>query len=237
LSHQLCFPEKSRILDLGSGLCDLWVENKEWTSSSWEILASDFSAEMITAGARRIEAVYPPIRTIYQPGADQFRFVVINAVYLPFEREQWDIILAIGLLDLVADLVEVLEKIQEKLKVGGKFYATAGGTNHLRELEAILSPFLPGLRLGGHPEQFGLENGIRHLAPYFENITLVRYYDDLIFTSVEPIIAFAMSEDIVSQDLGPADRILLERCLADLLKERGEIRITAEKGLFCGVKD
>lgn len=236
LFRQMCLPEQTRILELGSGPGDLWVENWERVPAGWQIVASDLSAGMVREGMQRIGSFSGPKTAPGPLRNDQFQFAIFDTDRLPFETGLWDVVLAFGLLDLVADVQRVLAEIWRVLKPGGRFYTSAGGRHHLVELEALLSPFGTGFQIGGNPAQFGLDNGARRLASCFENIILARYHDDLVFKTVEPIMAYILSENEVEEQLTAENQLLLERCLTELLAEWGEIRITAEKGVFTSQK-
>lgn len=234
--RQMCLPEQSHILDLGSGPGDLWVENWEVLSPNWRIIIADLSMGMTAEAACRIEKAASLNGSGVRPGSGGFHFVVLDGSCLPFGRQRWDVILALGLLDLIPDVEAVLNQIWWGLKQGGKLYVSAGGDSHLRELKGLFSPFLPDLTFGGNPEHFGLNNGMEILSSHFEQVSLVRYVDELVFREVEPIMAFALSEEVVSDQLGEEEQALLEYCLRELLEERGEIRVTAEKGIFRATK-
>jgi ubiquinone/menaquinone biosynthesis C-methylase UbiE len=234
LFGQLPLPEKSNILELGSGPGDLWVENWSKIPAGWNILASDLSPGMVEESIRRIKTLSSRSGIDFRWHLNQFHFAVIHTERLPFKSQSWDAVLAFGLLDLVPNIEWVLREIQRTLVPGGKFCTSAGGAAHLLELKALISPFVPNLQFGGDPERFGLKNAARFLAPFFEDISLIRYIDKLTFTTVEPIMTYFFSEEDMGQPLTAEEESLMHSCLTQFLGERGKIRITVEKGVFTG---
>lgn len=229
LLEQFSWPENSTILDLGCGPADLWVKNRRRLSSGWQIYLSDFSAGMIYEARKRLHS-----GSHNQSERATFHFAILDSTRLPFLSGFSDAILALGLLDHMRDPEQALREIQRVLKPGGTFYASAGGRNHLQEIENLVSPFLPAANFGGDPQRFGLDNGAKLLSPYFAALDLHSYHDELIFSEAEPLIAFVLSEAEVRAQLTGDDRIAWQRFIEQRLKQEGEIRVTTEKGLFSG---
>jgi ubiquinone/menaquinone biosynthesis C-methylase UbiE len=232
--EHLELPENGRVLELGCGPADLWAENWSLVSPDWEIYMSDSSLGMVREAASRIQQCFYTNPMPSSLTAGQFHYTVSEAGAIPFAEQEWDIVLAFGLLDLVADREKALGEIRRTLKPGGKIYASAGGRIHLIELAALISPFLPHVQFGGNPSQFGLSNGQQYLTAFFEDIVLYRYLDEMVFREAEPIVAFALSEAEVREQLSEEEQLLLHRCLTQLIIQRGELRVTTEKGIFKG---
>ncbi len=224
LWQRLTLPPHCTILDLGCGPADLWVKNRWRLLPGWRIVLADFSMGMVHEARERLELCSP------EPAA-AFHFVASDSLALPFPPQSWDAVIALGLLDHVADPQQALREIQRVLKPGGQFYASAGGRSHLQEIETLVAPFLPNVHFGGDPHRFGLDNGAELLAPYFPQVNLQRYQDVLIFSEPEPLLAFVLSEAEVkaqfTADTRQAWQTFTEQQLA-----QGDIRVTTEKGVF-----
>lgn len=81
---------------------------------------------------------------------------------LPFEDEQFDLVVAAWVLFHPADLTAALAEIARVLRSGGRLVAATNGDRHLEELWELV---------GGRVEsQFTAENGERLLRRHFESV-------------------------------------------------------------------
>lgn len=227
LFERLALPTEGRLLDLGCGPADLWVKNRPQLRPQWHIVLSDLSEGMVQEARERVALCSRPQPT-------PFSFLSFDATKLPFPSQMYEAVFALGLLDHLPDKNHALQEVSRILKPGGLFYASAGGRSHLQELQSLISPFFPDIQLGGDPAQFGLDNGREWLAPYFDDILLHRYQDELVFHEAEPLLAFALSEAELCEQLNPRKKIAWQWFVADHLSQHGAIRVTMEKGVFVG---
>jgi SAM-dependent methyltransferase len=227
--ERLDLPEVGRLLELGCGTGRLWEQNRERLPSGGEhstpapalqALLADLSEGMVRKACRRLAGT---------PGLE---WGVCDALALPTPGRAFDAVIAYGLLDHIPERGPALDEIRRVLKPGGALYASAGGKCHLGELEDLLRPFLPGVSLGGAPERFGLENGARLLSPWFCDITLDRFDDDLVFEDPDPLMAYLLSEAVTRNELGPRGREVLRRSVVERLSGDGPLKVRLEKGLF-----
>jgi hypothetical protein len=116
------------------------------------------------------------------------------------------------------------------LKPGGRLYASAGGRNHLQQLEELVRPFVPDADYGGAPERFGLENGQALLSAWFSDVKRADYADTLIFRDPYPIVAYILSEAAVRPHLTAPRLRQLVGHLQDKLAAECEIHVTVQKG-------
>src|SRR5262249_45261033 len=152
----------ARILEIGSGpATTLWRANIERIDPTWTITLADFSAGMIEA-AREVLG-------------DRAEYAVANAEDMPFADESFDVVLANHMLSPVAARPKALPEICRVLVRGGAFHAATNGDGHMREL-GELPPWWPPLT---HTQQFGLESGPVQLEPFFVDIRVERFEDDL----------------------------------------------------------
>lgn len=215
-------PPHSRILELGSGPGDLWKENSYRLSPGWQVLISDLSPGMVQEARRRLGEK-----------DTQFYYSIIDAQKIPVAtRAAFDALVANGLLDHVPEFENAMDEFRRVLKPGGYLYTSTGGRAHLREMEAMLKPFLPGADYGGAPERFGIENGARLLAPWSGDIHFYRYDDELVFTKADPILAYVLSEAAARERLTGDKLDALTGKLESRLAKQGEIRVKVDKGLF-----
>jgi SAM-dependent methyltransferase len=223
--ERLGLPEKCRILELGCGLGDLWLQNLDRLPAGWQMMLSDLSAGMLQAVRRS------PLAQL-----SQFTFYIMDAQAIPFPQESFEAVFGLGLLDLVPGRKRTLEEIWRVLKPGGSLYASAGGFGHLQEIEDRVRPLLPEADYGGNARRFGLENGISFLSNWFQEIRLERYPDELVFDNPEPILAYALSEPHYRAGLSGEKLEQFRKSLEKEFSRHGEFRITSAKGLFRAIK-
>ena len=214
-----------RLLELGCGSGMLWLENLNRLPEGWRITLSDLSIGMLEEARQNLEDSH-----------SAFSFVVADTQLIPFPDEYFDVVIANGVFDHVPDRSLAFAQIQRVLRPSGHLYASAGGRTHLREIEALVKPFVPEANYGGDPEEFGLENGLAQLEPWFAGAALHRYEDALVFREVEPILAYILSESDVESALVEDKRASFVGFLKQQLAWFGEILVTTDKGLFKAYK-
>jgi ubiquinone/menaquinone biosynthesis C-methylase UbiE len=176
LFEQEAPPPGARILEVGCGpATTLWGANLERIDPTWEITLADFSAGMIEA-ARGVLG-------------ERAEYAVANAEELPFADESFDVVLANHMLYHVTDRPKAFAEIRRVLVPGGVFHAATNGDGHMREL-GELTPWWPPDK---HTRAFGLESGPAQLEPFFADIRVARFDDDLAVTEVEPVLAYLRS--------------------------------------------
>ena len=121
------FPARCKILELGSGLGTLWLNNQERINKGWNITLSDFSQEMLEKLKQNLEKVNHP-----------FKFQLINVQDIPYEDSSFDVVIANGLLYLVPDLEKAIKEIARVIKPGGILIASTSGNKYMKELEELL---------------------------------------------------------------------------------------------------
>lgn len=166
----------ARILEVGCGpATTLWGANLHRIDPSWRITLTDSSEGMIEA-ARDVLG-------------DRAEYAVADVGELPFGDESFDVVLSNHMLYHVEDRPKAIAEIQRVLVPGGLFHAGTNGDGHMREL-GELTPWWPP---NTHTRAFGLESGPAQLAPFFVDIRVERFEDDLAVTEVEPVMAYLRS--------------------------------------------
>jgi hypothetical protein len=82
---------------------------------------------------------------------------------------------------------------------------------------------------------FTLENGLEQLQPFFAQVTMKRYDDNLQVTEVEPILDYIRSSIHVSE-LSEESLLEIRNDLEIELKQKGSIFIRKDSGLFEAIK-
>ncbi len=125
----------------------------------------------------------------------RFDFKVIDAQEIPFEEDVFDVVIANHMLYHVPDRPKAFAEIRRVLKPGGRFYASTIGETHMRELHDLMGRSDDSLFSWGKSAAaaFCLENGLEQLLPYFDQVTMRRYDDDLRVTDAEMLLAYILS--------------------------------------------
>ena len=224
-----------RILELGCGPADLWLENLERIPPGWQITLSDFSPGMVQEAQKQLSNSKHP-----------FSFKVIDAQKIPLPDAHLDAVIANHMLYHVPDRPQALREIHRVLKPGACLYASTVGKNHMKEsLELAATMLSSGVnagRTGGDaknelpPVPFTLENGAEQLAPWFGPITLHRYPDELVVTESEPFMAYILS-GIAQRAAVPADKLdKLRHYVENEIARHSAIHITKDSGLFVATR-
>ena len=158
-------------------------------------------------------------------GVTAFPLCRADAQRLPFRAGAFDVALAMHMLYHVPDRPRALAEIRRVLAPGGAFHASTNGRGFMRELIAVVGP---RWRFERHIEAFGLETGPPQLEPFFDDVTVERFANELVVTEVEPMLAYVRSSG--SFRGGELDGVRAE--LAAALARDGAFRITTGAGLI-----
>jgi ubiquinone/menaquinone biosynthesis C-methylase UbiE len=220
-------PAQARILELGCGPGQLWLNNLHRIPPGWEITLSDFSPGMLEKARGNLKG-----------STHQFEFVRIDAQSIPFPPNSFDAVIANYMLYHVPDRPQALSEIRRVLRPGGRCYAATIGDTHMKELDDLVSRFdqsvsAPSDDLVG---AFSLENGMEQLEAWFGNVALHRFEDGLVVNETEPLVEYVQSSTFrwaLADEKVEAFRSFLE----EELRHHGVIHITKATGLFIAARD
>ena len=175
---------QARILELGCGPGDLWLDNMDRIPEGWEISLSDFSPGMLAKAREKLANQPHP-----------FTFEVIDAQSIPYEADHFDAVIANHFLYHIPDRPKAIAEIRRVLKPGCNFWATTIGMEHMKELPDLVdgfdsenSDFLRNTEI-----PFTLEDGTAQLQPFFSDIEVRRYKDELRVTDADILVDYAFS--------------------------------------------
>lgn len=217
-------PTNAKILELGCGPGFLWKENASRIPAGWDITLSDLSSGMLDAAWRNLVVT-----------GRAFKFREIDAHSIPFEDETFDAAIANHMLYHVPDRSKAIAEIKRVLKRGGRFIASTVGENHLKEMMEWYRQVHISKIWESFANPFTLENGIEQLKLFFSEIAISRYEDNLYVTEMDPVIAYIRSGIRVTE-LSQNELARLRFDLEKEMKEKGQIFITKDSGLFEAVK-
>ena len=173
-----------RVLELGCGPGNLWLENLERVPEDVEIVLSDFSEGMLGRAQEALKEAGP-----------RFDFKVVDAQEIPFDDDSFDVVMANHMLYHVPDRPKTFDEIRRVLKPGGRFYASTGGKAHMQELHTLMGRFDTSLLSWGKSAAaaFCLENGAEQIGEFFEHVSMHRYEDGLRVTDADMLLAYILS--------------------------------------------
>lgn len=217
-------PAEAKVLELGCGSGTLWTTCPERIPPGWSVTISDFSAGMLDSAWRNLVTL-----------GRGFKFEQIDAQSIPYGDETFDIVIANAMLYHVPDRPKALGEIRRVLRTGGALVAATAGSNHLKEFPDWFERLDPTAERVAFKNPFSLENGLAQLEPFFSDIEIHRYPDNLRITEIPPLMAYLKSsttygnkpESIFAQ---------LEQELTAELQSKGAIFITKSGGLFLARK-
>lgn len=219
LFQQIDFSKINRLLEVGCGNGKLWKSNKIDLRNR-EIFISDSSQGMIDEVRKSL--------------GNNFNCLVFDCEKIPFKDNYFDAVVANHVLFYVYDLEKALKEISRVLNSNGIFYCSTYGSNHMKEINDLVSDFDSRIYLSQTKlyNVFGLDNGVDILKKHFKNVKMKLYDDYLIVDRSKPIIDYIMSchgnqNELLSLRLGE-----FKTYLDNILNKKGNIRITKEAGIF-----
>ncbi len=174
-------PGNARVLELGCGRGDVWVENRDRIPPDWRITLSDLSPGMIEEAGSN-----------FKGSGRQFDYEVIDAQSIPYPEATFDGVVANHMLYHVPDRAKGIVEIHRVLKSGGLLFAATNGRDNMSELWDMLDT-AARVEFDRVESRFRLEGGERELLEVFPKVTVGRYPDALHVTDAGPVIDYINS--------------------------------------------
>jgi len=220
----LKLPADAKILELGCGPAYMWKDCADRIPSTWDITLSDLSSGMLDSAWRNLVVT-----------GRNYQFKEIDAQDIPLEDETFDAVIANFMLYHVPDRPKAISEIRRVLKSGGKLIAATAGKDHMKEMMEFIRQAHVDNIWTPYANPFTLDNGLEQLQPFFSNVTVLRYEDNLVVTEVGPIMAYIRSS-IRAVDVTDGELVKVQADLEKELIEKGKIFIHKDSGLFEAVK-
>lgn len=218
-------PAICRILEVGCGPGDLWLENINRIPKRWEIILTDFSPGMVQRAKQTLSEQ-----------SQAFRWSIVDAQEIPFPDQHFDAVIANHMLYHVPDRQKALRELRRVLKKNGRLYAATVGERHMQELAALVARFDPSLakKHDQVKNEFTLESGRAQLAKHFGNLKIHRQENNLRVDQAEPLVDYVLSGFRlgVVRERRPMFKKFVER---EITRQGGSIWIGKDNGLFEGV--
>lgn len=248
--EQCRITEGMKILELGCGNGALWTENKANLPAQFELVLSDISEGMVRDARRTVQealkltaatdgqslapAGAAPRQSYPQPNVS---FAVFDCQKIPYEDASFDLVVANHLLFYCEDMEQVCREVKRVLKPEGRFVCSTYGTKHMQEITRLVQEFDSRIVLAAKNlyELFGLENGAALLGRVFDEVSLVRYEDEIRLQEPEPLLEYILSCH------GNQNQLLLDKYKEFKAfvteKTRYGFRITKDAGVFIATKN
>lgn len=232
LFNQLPLGQTGCLLEVGCGPGDLWKENLHRLPVGWWFNLSDLQSAMVERARSRLQS------------QARFRFLRLDAQFLPFAAGEFDLVVANHMLYHVADLEGTLAQLVRVLKPDGWLVAATNGASHMLELFQLMSSTLPeswfarnDITTSGVGMSFNLDTGGSLAGRFLKNVEVRRHSNDLRVTEAEPLLAYILSlfpgrEEITERGIRP-----LIEFLDDHFSHSDFLRITKDVGIILGRKD
>ena len=215
LYSQIDFQGVNRLLEIGCGSGELW-KNNTLNLRNREFFLSDSSEGMVSE-----------VREKY---GSAFNCIVADCEKIPFKDAYFDCVIANHVLFYLQNLHQGITEICRVLKPDGVLYCSTYGSNHMKEITALVQAFDSKITLSQTNlyEVFGLENGKDVLNPYFSSVEVSYYPDELIVDEAQPLVDYIMScHGNQSEIIGPR---LIE--FKEFIQKQLPLHITKEAGVF-----
>ncbi len=217
LYQQYQLKNSMRILELGCGTGDLWMDRIPRLQHGSSLVLSDFSPGMVEVVRSKFSA-YP-----------QVSFEQINIEEIPYEAESFDAVIANMMLYHVPRLSQGLAEVHRVLKKEGTFYCATFGENGLqRYLTGHLARYGIVIDVSG---SFTLQNGGAILREHFPRVRRTDYEDALEVTDTQDLVEYICSMSSIGS-LGNVTKDELYRCFEEAKDSSGTIHIPKEYGMF-----
>lgn len=210
-------PRDARVLELGAGNGDLWLQNADRIPLGWTITVTDLSPGMLEAARKRLAHIEQIVSSS-----------TVDAQEIPFEPNSFELVIANAMLYHVPDRPRAFTEIRRVLAPSGCFYAATFGRGHMRELHELTNdpPDDSGAR-----EEFTLENGKEQLKPFFDDVQVARYEDALEVTDPGAVVAYLLSTRR-AQELDAIGKAALEQRVSRYFQTAAVMHITKSVGMF-----
>ncbi|MEM5768118.1 MAG: methyltransferase domain-containing protein [Bacillota bacterium] len=221
LFDQIHLTAPCRVLELGCGAGNFWMENIDRVPHGLDVTLSDASEGMLDQTRRNLGEK-----------AGLFRFEVIDAQSIPYAAGTFDAVLACHMLYHVPDRAKAISEIRRVLKPDGVLYATTASHQNLKEIATLLKGYEEMLSAwrSSAVEGFSVETGLDQLKRNFADVEVIRYHDALEVTDAQMLADYLLSGRIELP--GERREEFIQYVHQELERQGGCFHITKEAGLL-----
>ncbi|MBC8099942.1 MAG: class I SAM-dependent methyltransferase [Armatimonadetes bacterium] len=219
-----------RVLDVGSG-AGMYYPSLKRASSEINYHGADLSTGMLL----KHPAYVTPTDTV----------LLADAQHLPYTNHSFDVIMANHMLYHVSDIDAALQEFRRVLKPDGALLIATNSTQSMPELQVLMRRAIILLTRSGASQVqppvpasdlFALENGSRQLARHFYAVVRYDLPSALVFTDIEPLMAYLESTRDLREPQLPSDvawddmMVIMRQQVTHLINHLGELVINKLSG-------
>jgi 2-polyprenyl-3-methyl-5-hydroxy-6-metoxy-1,4-benzoquinol methylase len=183
---------------------------------------------------------------------DNTPLLVADIQALPYSNACFDIVMANHMLYHVQDIDAAIREVRRVLKPGGVLLVATNSVNTMPELQVLMRRAIVLLTRGGAaqvraPElpsdRFSLESGTRMLSRHFYAVVRHDMPSTLVFSDVEPAMAYLESTRDLREPFLPSDVVwedvmmIMRQQINQLIKHLGELVINKLTGVLVATDD
>lgn len=202
-----------KVLELGCGNGDFWLQNLKNLPKKLKVLLSDNS-----------QGVLSEAQTRFSPDDNRFDFRQMDMEAITLPDHSFDLVIANHVLFYASDITKTLTKIRRILKPGGTFICSTYGPRHMKEISDLVKRFDDRIILAAKDlyEIFGKTNGKEILSHTFNTVEWREYEDSLMVTDANDLT------DYITSCHGNQNQYIIDR-----FKEfKAFVRETSGKGFY-----
>ena len=228
LFERLPLAPGKRVLELGCGTGNLWLENAGRLPSGLTVVLSDLSRGMLEAARARLG-----------PLAARFELCRVDAQAIPYSPQRFDAVIANHMLYHVPDRARALAEIERVLRPGGRVLVATHAWTHLIELRELTARYgVQGASLDAsrRADDFDLETAADEVAARFSDVRVERRTSALEIRALDPLLAYVRS--MQPRRSAPSESSLA-RFAAHVEREiarAGSLHVGIAAGLVVGVR-
>ena len=202
---------QARVLDLaapaeGETVCDVGCGNGMYLAElarrgfAGRVLGLDLSTGMLAAARERLDALdtLDAVGAVGAVGSEissspgAVALIGADATMLPLRDGSVDLTLALHMLYHVPDPSRAIRELRRVTRPGGRVVIVLNGSDHLRELRAIVAE-ARGDEIWGQQERLRLDGGEALAQPYFSTVTRHDFVSELRLPDPEPVADYVRS--------------------------------------------
>jgi len=214
-----------KVLELGGGPGSMWCNNQSAIPAGVSLVFTDFSDAMVEKAGQNFQkhGFYPKI-------------MQMDAQRISFPDHSFDLVIGCHMLYHVPHIPTALAEIRRVLRPQGRFIATTVARVHTKELRDFLAQFdLDMEKKTSLFSEFFCENAREVLSPFFTNIELHEYRNNVVISDQEIILSYIDSMFPIGQyPQYPGIRPNIEQKLEEIWQREGKFQITGKMCLIVG---
>ncbi|MFB6225480.1 MAG: class I SAM-dependent methyltransferase [Candidatus Paceibacteria bacterium] len=173
-----------RILEVGCGSGNLWVDGNWASRPAEEVHITDISDRMVKKAR---ESIGDKIKSL--------NYEIVDVANIPFPNNYFDVVIANHILHLVEDINKSIKEIKRVLKPTGSFYST---TKHHHNFVGVKN-ILKEIGIGEDVEQmnkYSINNAGRRLSRHFSDVYQELYLEKYYISKkdIDALVYFAGSK-------------------------------------------